>query len=110
MNQTEIRNIFKAIHTADIGENEREAAVASVLNLASQAFSKEILGSLRSAEASGEIRRRKREKTPQVKAYGTAEKGLTFTKKEIKSMPEKYRKVFACGGVIVLPSAHGRRV
>ena len=101
MNQTEIRNIFKAIHTADIGENEREAAVASVLNLASQAFSKEILGSLRSAEASGEIRRRKREKVPQVKAYGTAEKGLTFTKKEIKSMPEKYRKVFACGDVIV---------
>lgn len=32
---------------------------------------------------------------------GRTENGLTFTKKEIKSMPIKYRKIFAQGGIIV---------
>lgn len=83
-------------------DRQKEAAVASVMNLASQAFSKEIMQSLVAArEESGTSRRSRKEKQPQARVYGTAENGLTFTKKEIKSMPEKYRKIFACCDIIV---------
>ena len=100
MTQQELTNIFKAISTANISETRKDEAVTTVLNLASQAFTKEVMQSLLAAKDSdGVIPQEK--KVPQTKKCGKAEKGLTFTKKEIKSMPQKYQHIFAQDGFII---------
>ena len=101
MNYKELENVFRTITTANISDSQKDDAVTTILNLAAQSFTKEVMQSLLSAKEEAVDKPTERKELPQAIASGAAENGLTFTKKEIKSMPQKYRKIFAQEGFIV---------
>lgn len=93
MTGKDFNKLFKAITSANISDEQKDDAVTTVLDLASRAFTKDILQSLIEAKDTTDSK-----KPPKG---GRTENGLTFTRKEIKSMPIKYRKIFAQEGIIV---------
>lgn len=93
MTNKNFNKLFRAITLANISDEQKDDAVNTVLDLASRAFTKDILQSLIEAKDTSDSKRPPK--------GGRTENGLTFTKKEIKSMPIKYRKIFAQGGIIV---------
>ena len=101
MNYKELENVFRTITTSNISDRQKDDAVTTILNLAAQSFTKEVMQSLLSAKEEAVDKPTEGKEPPQAKLSGKAESGLTFTKKEIKSMPQKYRKIFAQEGFIV---------
>lgn len=99
MTQEELIQIVKQINTVDLYGEAKDALTAKVLKLAADSVTLETLKALvapnRSSGApvlDGEV----------AKTLGRKSRsGFTLSKKEIKSMPEKYRRIFACEDRII---------
>ena len=99
MTQEELIQIVKQINTVDLYGEAKDALTAKVLKLAADSVTLETLKNLvapnRSSGApvlDGEV----------AKTLGRKSRsGFTLSKKEIKSMPEKYRRIFACEDRII---------
>lgn len=96
MTQKELINIVKQLNHVDLESEAKDELTAKVLQMAADSVTLETLKSLlapnKSTTASSEA----------AKTLGRKSKpGFTLSKKEIKSMPEKYRKIFACEDRII---------
>lgn len=93
MTQKELINIVKQLNHVDLEGEAKDELTAKVLQMAADSVTLEMLKGLlapnksNAAPVQGEA----------AKTLGRKSKpGFTLSKKEIKSMPEKYRKIFAC--------------
>ena len=93
MTQKELINIVKQLNHVDLEGEAKDELTAKVLQMAADSVTLETLKGLlapnksNAAPVQGET----------AKTLGRKSKpGFTLSKKEIKSMPEKYRKIFAC--------------
>ena len=98
MTQKELINIVKQLNHVDLEGEAKDELTAKVLQMAADSVTLEMLKGLlapnksNAAPVQGET----------AKALGSKSKpGFTLSKKEIKSMPEKYRKIFACEDRII---------
>ena len=98
MTQEELIQIVKQINTVDLYGEAKDALTAKVLKLAADSVTLETLKALLSPAST-------KETVPQGAVAMTlgrkSRSGFTLSKKEIKSMPEKYRKIFACEDRII---------
>ena len=93
MTQKELINIVKQLNHVDLEGEAKDELTAKVLQMAADSVTLEMLKGLltpnksNAAPVQGEA----------AKTLGRkSNPGFTLSKKEIKSMPEKYRKIFAC--------------
>lgn len=99
MTQEELINIVKQLNHVDLQGEAKDELTAKVLQMAADSVTLETLKNLvapnRSSGApvpEGEV----------AKTLGRKSRsGFTLSKKEIKSMPEKYRRIFACEDRII---------
>ena len=98
MTQKELINIVKQLNHVDLEGEAKDELTAKVLQMAADSVTLETLKGLlapnksNAAPVQGET----------AKTLGRKSKpGFTLSKKEIKSMPEKYRKIFACEDRII---------
>lgn len=98
MTQKELINIVKQLNHVDLEGEAKDDLTAKVLQMAADSVTLEMLKGLlapnksNAAPVQGET----------AKTLGRKSKpGFTLSKKEIKSMPEKYRKIFACEDRII---------
>lgn len=99
MTQEELIHIVKQINTVDLYGEAKDALTAKVLKLAADSVTLETLKALVAPSRSsgepvpnGEV----------AKTLGRKSRsGFTLSKKEIKRMPEKYRRIFACEDRII---------
>ena len=98
MTQKELINIVKQLNHVDLEGEAKDELTAKVLQMAADSVTLEMLKGLlapnksNAAPVQGEA----------AKTLGRKSKpGFTLSKKEIKSMPEKYRKIFACEDRII---------
>lgn len=98
MTQEELIKIVKQLNHVDLQGEAKDELTAKVLQMAADSVTLETLKNLvapnRSSGApvlDGEV----------AKTLGKVKIRLYFIKKEIKSMPEKYRKIFACEDRII---------
>lgn len=98
MTQKELINIVKQLNHVDLEGEAKDELTAKVLQMAADSVTLEMLKGLlapnksNAAPVQGEA----------AKTLGRRSKpGFTLSKKEIKSMPEKYRKIFACEDRII---------
>ena len=96
MTQKELINIVKQLNHVDLEGEAKDELTAKVLQMAADSVTLEMLKGLlapnKSTTTSSEA----------TKTLGRKSKpGFTLSKKEIKSMPEKYRKIFACEDRII---------
>lgn len=98
MTQKELINIVKQLNHVDLEGEAKDELTAKVLQMAADSVTLEMLKGLlapnksNAASVQGET----------AKTLGRKSKpGFTLSKKEIKSMPEKYRKIFACEDRII---------
>lgn len=98
MTQKELINIVKQLNHVDLEGEAKDELTAKVLQMAADSVTLEMLKGLlapnksNAAPVQGET----------AKTLGRKSKpGFTLSKKEIKSMPEKYRKIFACEDRII---------
>ena len=99
MTQEELIKIVKQLNHVDLQGEAKDELTAKVLQMAADSVTLETLKNLiapnRSSGApalDGEV----------AKTLGRKSRsGFTLSKKEIKSMPEKYRKIFACEDRII---------
>ena len=98
MTQKELINIVKQLNHVDLEGEAKDDLTAKVLQMAADSVTLEMLKGLlapnksNAAPVQGEA----------AKTLGRKSKpGFTLSKKEIKSMPEKYRKIFACEDRII---------
>ena len=98
MTQKELLNIVKQLNHVDLEGEAKDELTAKVLQMAADSVTLEMLKGLlapnksNAAPVQGEA----------AKTLGRKSKpGFTLSKKEIKSMPEKYRKIFACEDRII---------
>lgn len=100
LTQQELLNILTQLNTLDLKGEQKNEMTAKILQMAADSVTLETLKSLLTTDKS------KPTATPAyveaVRPLGRKSKlGFTLTKKEIKSMPEKQRKIFACGDRII---------
>ena len=100
MKQQELIEILTQLNTLDLKGEQKTEMTAKVLQMAADSVTLETLKSLLVSDKS------KQTATPvfeeAVRPLGRKSKlGFTLTKKEIKSMPEKHRKIFACENRII---------
>lgn len=99
MTQEELIQIVKQINTVDLYGEAKDALTAKVLKMAADSVTLETLKALVAPSRSsgepvpnGEV----------AKTLGRKSRsGFTLSKKEIKRMPEKYRRIFACEDRII---------
>ena len=98
MTQEELIKIVKQLNHVDLEGEAKDELTAKVLQMAADSVTLEMLKGLlapnksNAAPVQGEA----------AKTLGRKSKpGFTLSKKEIKSMPEKYRKIFACEDRII---------
>ena len=98
MTQKELINIVKQLNHVDLEGEAKDELTAKVLQMAADSVTLETLKGLlapnksNAAPVQGET----------AMTLGRKSKpGFTLSKKEIKSMPEKYRKIFACEDRII---------
>ncbi len=98
MTQEELIQIVKQINTVDLYGEPKDALTAKVLKLAADSVTLETLKALLSPAST-------KETVPQGAVALTlgrkSRPGFTLSKKEIKSMPEKYRNIFACADRLI---------
>ena len=99
MTQEELIQIVKQINTVDLYGEAKDALTAKVLKMAADSVTLETLKALVApSRASGEP-------VPNGEVAKTlgrkSRSGFTLSKKEIKRMPEKYRRIFACEDRII---------
>lgn len=98
MTQGELIQIVKQINTVDLYGEAKDALTAKVLKLAADSVTLETLKALLSPAST-------KETVPQGAVAMTlgrkSRPGFTLSKKEIKSMPEKYRNIFACADRLI---------
>ena len=98
MTQEELIQIVKQINTVDLYGEAKDALTAKVLKLAADSVTLETLKALLSPTST-------KETVPQGAVAMTlgrkSRPGFTLSKKEIKSMPEKYRNIFACADRLI---------
>lgn len=100
MKQQELIEILTQLNTLDLKGEQKSEMTAKVLQMAADSVTLETLKSLLVFDKS------KQTATPvfeeAVRPLGRKSKlGFTLTKKEIRSMPEKQRKIFACENRII---------
>ena len=98
MTQKELINIVKQLNHVDLEGEAKDDLTAKVLQMAADSVTLEMLKGLlapnksNAAPVQGEA----------AKTLGRkSNPGFTLSKKEIKSMPEKYRRIFACEDRII---------
>ena len=98
MTQEELIQIVKQINTVDLYGEAKDELTAKVLQMAADSVTLETLKALLSPAST-------KETVPQGAVALTlgrkSRPGFTLSKKEIKSMPEKYRRIFACEDRII---------
>ena len=98
MTQEELIQIVKQINTVDLYGEAKDALTAKVLKMAADSVTLETLKALLSPAST-------KEAVPQGAVAMTlgrkSKPGFTLSKKEIKRMPEKYRRIFACEDRII---------
>ena len=98
MTQEELIQIVKQINTVDLYGEAKDALTAKVLKMAADSVTLETLKALLSPAST-------KETVPQGAVAMTlgrkSRPGFTLSKKEIKSMPEKYRNIFACADRLI---------
>ena len=98
MTQEELIQIVKQINTVDLYGEAKDALTAKVLKMAADSVTLETLKALLSPAST-------KKTVPQGTVAMTlgrkSRPGFTLSKKEIKSMPEKYRNIFACADRLI---------